>query len=165
MLEPDKEGLAYQRLVRAGAMTIPQMLRELGYDPDAHLAEIAETNKKLDELGIVLDSDPRKTNTSGGMQGAGAAKGDKPAEPPSEDAPSSDRANARLMSARAASILANDLKLDLDEEQVRKLVGLPRPREGALVARGAKPEAMAALVHANRRGQGAADVKREHLGK
>jgi capsid protein len=33
ILEPDKEGLAYLRLVRAGAMTWGQMVRELGYDP------------------------------------------------------------------------------------------------------------------------------------
>lgn len=79
MIEPDKEGSAYQRLVRAGAMTIPQMIRELGYDPDTHLQEIADTNKKLDELGIVLDTDPRQTNLKGAVQPAGQE--DLPAGP------------------------------------------------------------------------------------
>ncbi len=67
ILEPDKEGLAYLRLIRIGAMTWPQMVRELGYDPVEQLREIKETNDALDAAGIVLDSDPRKT-TAGGQQ-------------------------------------------------------------------------------------------------
>jgi capsid protein len=65
MLEPDKEGLAYSRLVRSGAMTLYQAIRERGEDPASHLAEIAEGNAKLDELGIWLDSDPRRTSAAG----------------------------------------------------------------------------------------------------
>jgi lambda family phage portal protein len=65
MLEPDKEGLAYARLVRSGAMTLYQAIRERGEDPASHLAEIAEGNAKLDELGIWLDSDPRRTSAAG----------------------------------------------------------------------------------------------------
>lgn len=75
MLEPEKEGLAYQRLVRSGAMTLYQMIRERGEDPEVHLAEIAEGNAKLDELGIVLDCDPRKTDGTGQVQ----QQGGKPA--------------------------------------------------------------------------------------
>lgn len=67
ILEPDKEGLAYQRLVRAGAMTWPQMVRELGYDPTEQLDEIEAFNKEIDDRGIVLDVDPRRT-TAGGQQ-------------------------------------------------------------------------------------------------
>lgn len=65
MIEPDKEGLAYKRLIRAGLMTLPEALRERGYEPQTVLEEIAQTNKKLDELGLVLDSDPRKTSDAG----------------------------------------------------------------------------------------------------
>jgi lambda family phage portal protein len=79
MLEPDKEGIAFQRHMRAGTRTLFQILRELGEDPEAHLAEIAAVNERLDELGIVLDSDPRKTTTSGQGQAS---------DTPSEDAPS-----------------------------------------------------------------------------
>lgn len=74
MLEPDKEGLSYQRLVRSGAMTLPQMIRELGYDPETHLQEIADTNATLDRLKIVLDSDPRHTTGTGQVQGAAGPK-------------------------------------------------------------------------------------------
>ncbi len=65
MIEPDREGLAYSRLVRNGVMTLQEMIHEQGNDPDTHLAEIAAANAELDKLGIVLDCDPRKTNGSG----------------------------------------------------------------------------------------------------
>ena len=68
MLEPEKEGLAYQRLIRSGAMTVFQMIRERGGDPRDHLNEIAEGNKLLDELGIVLDSDARVVTSFGMTQ-------------------------------------------------------------------------------------------------
>jgi len=72
MIEPDKEGLAYMRNVRAGIQSLPDAIRERGYDPDELFAEIAATNKKLDDLGIVLDSDPRQTNQQGQSQGTAA---------------------------------------------------------------------------------------------
>lgn len=65
MLEPDKEGLAITRLVRAGAWSYPDAIRKMGNDPEAHMLEIAASNKRLDELGIVLDSDPRRTSIAG----------------------------------------------------------------------------------------------------
>jgi len=65
LLDPDKEGLALQRLVRIGALTWPEMVRERGYEPEEVLAEIAEWNKKLDDAGVVLDSDPRKVSQQG----------------------------------------------------------------------------------------------------
>lgn len=75
-LEPEKEGLAYQRLVRSGAMTIGQMVRERGEDLDEHLAEIAEINARLDAMGIVLDSDPRRVAASGTAQSSDLMPGD-----------------------------------------------------------------------------------------
>jgi lambda family phage portal protein len=76
ILEPDKEGLAYQRLVRIGAMTWPQMIRELGEDPVAQLDEIEAFNEDLDKRGIVLDSDPRKTTAAGQQQIAATSQDD-----------------------------------------------------------------------------------------
>lgn len=86
MLEPEKEGLAYQRLVRNGTMTLYDMIREQGRDPVAHLAEIAEANKKLDDLGIVLDSDARRTNAAGVGQPDAAETADEPAAKPAPPA-------------------------------------------------------------------------------
>ena len=68
MLSPEKEGLAYQRLVRIGAMTPQQMIRERGGDPDTQMAEYAEFLTLIDGLGIKLDSDPRNTTAAGMAQ-------------------------------------------------------------------------------------------------
>lgn len=76
ILEPDKEGLAWQRLLRIGARTWPQMVQEMGYDPVAQLAEIEEYNEAFDEKGIVLDSDPRRMSSTGQAQPQLAAPDD-----------------------------------------------------------------------------------------
>jgi lambda family phage portal protein len=65
MLDPSAEGLALQRLVRIGALSWPEMIRERGYDPEAVLAEIAEWNAKFDAAQVVLDTDPRRTSQAG----------------------------------------------------------------------------------------------------
>lgn len=67
-IDPSQEGLAVQRNVRSGIQSLPEAIRERGYDPDELLAEIADFNKKLDELGIVLDTDPRKMSQAGQQQ-------------------------------------------------------------------------------------------------
>lgn len=77
MLDPDKEGAAYQRLVRSGTMSLFEAIRERGEDPIAVLDEIAAANAELDARGIVLDSDPRKTSTSGGIQGGGGQQNEQ----------------------------------------------------------------------------------------
>jgi capsid protein len=64
-IDPEKEGLAFQRNIRGGAQTWSESVRERGYDPDEVLAEMVSDNTKFDELGIVLDSDPRKTSQAG----------------------------------------------------------------------------------------------------
>lgn len=65
MIEPDREGKAAILKVRGGVQTLFDMIREQGYDPAEHLAEIAEGNEALDALGIILDSDPRTTTQVG----------------------------------------------------------------------------------------------------
>lgn len=77
LLNPDVEVPAYQKAVRLGLMTWPEMIREQGHDPDAQLDEIEEFNADLDKRGIVLDCDPRLTNSSGQKQASGPA----PTEP------------------------------------------------------------------------------------
>jgi lambda family phage portal protein len=92
MIEPDKEGLAHMRNIRAGLTTLPEVLRERGYDPDDVLKEIQATNEKLDDMEIVLDSDPRKTTQAGNptaqIGGGGMALAAEPEddpEPPEDD--------------------------------------------------------------------------------
>lgn len=65
MIDPVKETDALQRQVRAGFISLPEAIRQSGYDPLEVMKEIEASNKDLDKYGIVLDSDPRKTNEFG----------------------------------------------------------------------------------------------------
>lgn len=65
MIDPEKEGLAYQRIVRAGAMTPSEMVRERGGDPAVHWAQYAADLAELDRLGIKLDVDVRAVSQAG----------------------------------------------------------------------------------------------------
>lgn len=82
MIEPDKEGLGIQRMVRGGLKTFSEAIREQGYDPDVFLAEYAADLKKLSGLGIQLDSDVRAVSQAGltqqraGLGGGGGSTGD-----------------------------------------------------------------------------------------
>lgn len=68
MIDPAKEISAMNDAIRSGLTTLPRAIKELGYEPDEQFAEIAQTNDKLDELGLVLDSDPRKITKAGQIQ-------------------------------------------------------------------------------------------------
>src|SRR4030095_5359527 len=65
MIEPDKEGLAIARNIRTGITSLTEALRERGHDPDELLGELARDFDRLDTLGLVLDSDPRKMSQAG----------------------------------------------------------------------------------------------------
>lgn len=82
MIEPDREGTALQRLLRIGAITWPEMVRERGYDPEEVLAEIADWNEKFDEAGVILDSDPRKVSQQGQPADTSAGAAATPAAAP-----------------------------------------------------------------------------------
>jgi lambda family phage portal protein len=64
MIDPTKETAAYIEAMRGGIMSLPDVHRQLGEDSDAVLDEIAATNKKLDQLELTFDSDPRKQNVA-----------------------------------------------------------------------------------------------------
>jgi lambda family phage portal protein len=78
MIEPDKEGLAIQRLVRSGAKTFSEAVREQGHDPDEFFAEYAADLKVLDGYGIKLDSDVRAVSQAGLTQERVGMGGGKP---------------------------------------------------------------------------------------
>lgn len=77
MIEPDKEGLAIARNIRAGIQTHQSAVRERGYQWEPFLDEYQAGLQDLDSRGIVLDSDPRKMTQAGQAQQAG---GQQPAE-------------------------------------------------------------------------------------
>ena len=65
MIDPVAETNAAKSAIRAGLLTLPEALRERGIDPEIAFQEMAETNKRLDDLKLVLDSDPRKVSNAG----------------------------------------------------------------------------------------------------
>lgn len=69
MIDPVNEGLAYQRNIRNGTQSLSEVLRERGYHPRRMLEQMRDDNRVLDELGLILDSDPRKTTQAGQLQG------------------------------------------------------------------------------------------------
>lgn len=68
MVDPTKETPALIKAIRGGIKTLPEAIRESGRDPDKVLQEIADSNKQLDGLQLILDSDPRKTAAAGVIQ-------------------------------------------------------------------------------------------------
>lgn len=75
-VDPQKDAMADLLAIRSGTMTLAHAIARQGRNPDAVLAEIAATNAKLDELGLVLDSDPRRVTKTGSAQTAGQPETD-----------------------------------------------------------------------------------------
>ncbi|MCP3732032.1 phage portal protein [Sphingomonas sp. MG17] len=65
MLDPASEIVANRDAVRSGQATLSGLARERGEDPDTFFAEAAADAKRLDELGLIFDSDPRHVTSAG----------------------------------------------------------------------------------------------------
>lgn len=68
LTDPEKEAKAYRTMIRTGAMTHDEMVAEMGEDPEDHWKRYAEGLRRLDALGIILDSDARTTSSTGQIQ-------------------------------------------------------------------------------------------------
>lgn len=86
IIDPEKEADADIKEIRGGLKSWAEAVRQRGYDPDKVLAEIIAYNRKRDLGEVVLDSDPRQTNTAGQQQAPAAA----PAAAPGKAAPAGD---------------------------------------------------------------------------
>jgi capsid protein len=77
--------------IRSGLVSRAQKITEEGYDIDEVDREIAEGNARADELGLVFDSDPRRTADNGAeqalMPGGEADAGDGDESQPQPGAP------------------------------------------------------------------------------
>jgi lambda family phage portal protein len=99
MIEPDKEGLAIQRMKRIGAKSLSESIREMGYDPEDVFSELAAEDALLAKLGLVLDSDPRAMTQAGQAQSSPAAHDAKAQDkkqagkPPAADEDEADEAD------------------------------------------------------------------------
>ena len=78
LIDPSKEILAVKDAVRAGFMSLSEAQREFGYDPEEVITEIAQDNERLDSLGVIVDSDPRKVTATGQLHEAPSAEGSGP---------------------------------------------------------------------------------------
>lgn len=79
-VDPLKDIKAARDSVRAGIETMPDLIAQRGTDPDEHIREMKSWKDRLDEAGLVLDSDPRRVT-----QGGAAHKNDPLDEEPDED--------------------------------------------------------------------------------
>lgn len=64
-ISPQEETRAALGRIRAGLSSLQEEIRKRGRDPDDVFEEIAKDQEKLDELDIILDSDPRRQNANG----------------------------------------------------------------------------------------------------
>lgn len=58
MVDATREVPALVSAIRAGLLSMPQAIRQQGYDPDLLLAEEAEWRRKTAAAGVVFDTDP-----------------------------------------------------------------------------------------------------------
>jgi phage portal protein, lambda family len=65
LIDPVSEVPAMVRAVRGGLKSLQETHRELGYDSEDVLKELAQDFELLDKLGLVLDVDARKTSQAG----------------------------------------------------------------------------------------------------
>lgn len=65
MIDPVKETRAAKDAVRSGMKSWQETLREMGYDPDQVAKELAEDRDLFDQLGLILDIDPRHSAAPG----------------------------------------------------------------------------------------------------
>ncbi|MCZ4340582.1 phage portal protein [Sphingomonadaceae bacterium G21617-S1] len=65
MLDPATEIIANRDAVRSGQATISSLARERGEDPDTFLEEWSADAQRLDALGLIFDSDPRRVTAVG----------------------------------------------------------------------------------------------------
>lgn len=72
-IQPLDDARADLIAVRMGKKSILDVISKSGRNPRTVIREIVETNKILDENGVVLDSDPRRVAINGQMQWGGDA--------------------------------------------------------------------------------------------
>lgn len=95
MLNPMEDMKTAVMRVRNGFASWSEVILEDGRDPEVVVEAIARDSARFDELGIVLDSDPRRTTQSGQQQAsAGATNETPPATPDEEDDPAEPAAAA-----------------------------------------------------------------------
>lgn len=68
LLNPKEEYDAIRMAIRSGLMTLSDGLRSLGLNPSRHMVELKADFDLIDQLGLILDIDPRKVSQQGQFQ-------------------------------------------------------------------------------------------------
>ena len=76
-IDPVKEVNGLLTEVRSGFSSLPEVQRSYGKDPRDVLREIKKVNRQLDDMGIILDSDPRAVSKAGNENSFFKNNGDK----------------------------------------------------------------------------------------
>jgi lambda family phage portal protein len=117
MIEPDKEGLAASRNVRSGVQTLSEVIRERGYSPEQFLKELANDFSILDELGLVLDCDPRRMTQAGQLHAnVKSPVAEDPPPPPEPPAPDETPAGEKKPAPEEGDPAADDETDDEDAQ-------------------------------------------------
>lgn len=77
MLDPKADVSANVQKVRAGVLPRSDWIARTGWDAEQIDAELAADNTRADGLGLMLDTDPRKTTMQGQEQQSAAAQEQK----------------------------------------------------------------------------------------
>ena len=67
-LDPDREGLADNRIVRNGFASWSETVEARGHDPERLMQQIADERERMRGLGIVVDCDPNVVTMQGQVQ-------------------------------------------------------------------------------------------------
>jgi lambda family phage portal protein len=86
-IQPVQDIDALRNEVRSGVKSQSMAIVESGADPEEVFAQIAADNRRMDELGIVLDTDPRKTGRQGNTQAKAVGPGGEVVDPPDDTPP------------------------------------------------------------------------------
>lgn len=70
LVDPIKDLAGEIMEMRAGLKLITKGLAERGINPEEHFAELKKINDTIDQLGLALDTDPRRLTDNGVLQGA-----------------------------------------------------------------------------------------------
>lgn len=68
LINPKEDNEADIAAIRAGLESWADVVTARGKDPEEHLKSIQHWNKKLDDAGVIFDSDPRKVMKTGMLQ-------------------------------------------------------------------------------------------------
>ena len=68
MVDPLKDAMAVREQLRMGLLSWGQAVAQMGWEPRRQAEEIAAWNAVHDDLGLILDSDPRRTAGGGAAQ-------------------------------------------------------------------------------------------------